>query len=147
MTVIHQNARIMPFVYSAKRGIRLGEEAHFDLTPPAGQAFQLENINFAAFAGWDGLLLPIDHPLWLHSIVRLMSYEKRVTEAPLFRLADPQLYAERYPQKFSGALRSLPWTIASQEPTECVIFTHATKDNDYGYTLMLIADMQKQEII
>ena len=68
-------------------------------------------------------------------------------EAPLFRLADPSLYAEHYPQKFTGAMRSFPLMIMSQEPTECVVFTHATKDNDSGYTLMLIVDMQKQSVV
>lgn len=138
MTVLPQ-FRILPYVLSEKKELKLGESAIFDLMPIEGEFYEVHSIKVAAFSGWDGPLLPLSHGLWLHSLLKIKFYNKPFTEAPLFRFADRQLY----PTEFRSTLGELTFQILGQEPCTCEIETHESNEDKTRYTLMLVIDMQR----
>jgi hypothetical protein len=143
VTVLHQQWRYLPYVSSEKKEFKLGDSVIFDLMPPAGQLYELRSIKTAAFSAWDGPLVPLSHGLWLHSVLKICSYDKPIIEAPLFRLADRQLY----PTEFRSVLWEASLSIHSQEPCSCRVETIESAEDKARYTLMLIIDMQKAKLV
>jgi hypothetical protein len=143
VTVLHQQYRYLPFVRSEKKELKLGDSLIFDLQPPAGEFHELHSIKVAAFSVWDGPLLPLSHGLWLHSVLKIYSYDKPIIEAPLFRLADRQLY----PTEFRSVLWEAALSIQSQEPCSCRVETIESAEDKARYTVMLVIDMQRATLV
>jgi hypothetical protein len=144
VTVLSQKVRMMPWIYSAKRYIQLGEVAKFDLSPGEHAAREIDRFSVVAFYGADsGTLVPVSHSLWLHSIFRVCINHIPIREAPLFRLAEPRLY----PNSDAVVHWKFSIVVCSGEVAEATIFTPNDFSDRDGYTLMLTADMVMQELI